>query len=153
MSMTRPARSASLTSVSPTGLETPLRTPSPEIDDVQTPKPTHINLDIRSVSEGATTTPMASGTTTPTAPSVLEDSRKQKSFLGFVPFSDFLRSRYPSSGQATQAPSGADSEEGSAYEHSDVDSEESNEEDRMTIHAPASDGVPMNGSGGIVAET
>ncbi|KJA29339.1 hypothetical protein HYPSUDRAFT_211221 [Hypholoma sublateritium FD-334 SS-4] len=134
--------------VSPTGLQTPLRTPSPENDNVQTPKPSHINLDARSLAEGATT-PTVSGTTTPTASLLAEESRKQKSFLGFVPFTDFLRSRYPSS--STKTSSETDDDEESEDEHSDEISEGS-EEDRMTIHAAASDGVPATVTRDIVAE-
>lgn len=144
-----PIRLASIP-VSPTGLQTPLRTPSPENDDVQTPKPSHINLDARSLAEGGTT-PTASGTTTPTASLLAEESRKQKSFLGFVPFTDFLRSRYPSS--STKTSSEADDDEESEDEHSDENSEGS-EEDRMTIHAATSDGIPATVTRdiGIVAE-
>jgi len=46
-------------------------------------------------------TPTASGATTPTTAALSEESRKAKSFLGFVPFTDFLRARYPSTSQSS----------------------------------------------------
>lgn len=62
-------------------------------------------------------TPIASGTTTPTAAGLTDDSRKAKPFLGIVnvPFAEFIMGRYPSS------------------------KDEIDEEDRKTIH-----GVDVN---------
>jgi hypothetical protein len=92
-----------------------------------------------------------------------DDSRKQRSFLGFVPFTDFLRGRYPSSVShssektptASRRPSEADEDFDSEDEQHREEDSESDEEDRTTIHGAASDGVPdtTTRDGGIVAET
>lgn len=79
--------------------------------EIHTPKVSH-NCD-----QG--TTPIASGSTTPTA---IDESKKAKPFLGLVnvPFAEFLRGRYNQT-------SLRDSD-------GDVDLEEVDEEDRKTIH-------------------
>ncbi|KAF8807633.1 hypothetical protein BYT27DRAFT_7189711 [Phlegmacium glaucopus] len=99
------------------GLETPSRESSPV--ETETPKVSH-NGRPRGPDHG--TTPVASGSTTPTAAALTDESKKAKAFLGLVnvPFAEFLRGRYPSSSQALGL--------------RDDDQEEVDEEDRKTIH-------------------
>ncbi|KAF9478708.1 hypothetical protein BDN70DRAFT_933158 [Pholiota conissans] len=137
------------------GLETPSRESSPVTDDVHTPKPSHIVLETHGLGEG-TTTPTASGTTTPTASIMSDDARKQRSFLGFVPFTDFLRGRYPTSvSQSLEKANASARQPDSEGDEDEDEGSESDDEDRTTIHGAASDGVPdtLTRDGGIVAET
>jgi len=96
-------------SSSTSGIETPLR-------EAEIPTPKASRLD-------HCTTPIASGSTTPTAAALTDESRKAKPFLGLVnvPFAEFLRGRYPSSNQVSLDKTSL----------SDVDGEE---EDRKTIN-------------------
>lgn len=85
--------------------------------EIHTPKVSHNGLHC---DQG--TTPIASGSTTPTA---IDESKKAKPFLGLVnvPFAEFLRGRYSNSG----------------LRDGDVDQEEVDEEDRKTIHGTSAD--------------
>jgi len=119
------------------GLETPSAAEaSPIENDVQTPKASRTALS-HTGPEGMT--PTASGATTPTA--VLSDeSRKAKSFLGFVPFTDFLRARYPSTSQSSdKTVSEAQYAAGAAcvedFEGGSNSGFETDEIDRMTLRA------------------
>ena len=107
------------------GLKTPSRESSPVREDISTPKATHSHV---SLIEGVT--PSASGTTTPTTAGMLDDSRKSKSFLGFVPFGDFLRSRYPSTGQPSDKRNGSTG----VVSEDVVEIVDPDEDDRTTIH-------------------
>ena len=88
--------------------------------EIHTPKASH-NGHHCGPDQG--TTPIASGSTTPTA---VDESKKARPFLGLVnvPFAEFLRGRYPSSNQT---------------DSDDVDQEEVDEEDRKTIHGTSAD--------------
>lgn len=119
LSISRPPRRPLSPDLSISGLETPSRESSPSSDEPRTPRVSH-----RTSSED-TMTPTVSGRTTPLA--AHDESAKGKSFLGFVPFTDFLR-RYPSqSSQKTvrkAGDSGSDGSEGVCGE----------EEDRSTLN-------------------
>lgn len=80
------------------------------------------------------TTPIASGSTTPTA---VDESKKVKPFLGLVnvPFAEFLRSRCPSSNQTLPDKTNSDLRDDDA----DRNQEEVDEEDRKTIHGTSAD--------------
>lgn len=129
------------------GPKTPSRESSPVREDVSTPKALHIH---RNGTEGVT--PTASGATTPTtAAAMLDDSRKSKSFLGFVPFGDFLRSRYPSTNQSSDKgtlkvlASTSLKQDG----HAESEDGDADEDDRTTIHGIAldkGDGFSEDGS-------
>jgi hypothetical protein len=107
---------------STTGLETPPRNPSPSNENVTTPT---VASQLTPVQSGKGTAPSTSGATTPT--SSTDESRKFKStFLGFVPFTDFLRVRYPShSSEKTHRINGSVTPDDAAGD--------SEEEDRKTI--------------------
>lgn len=147
--MNRPIkRSQSVISVSSelSGLETPSREPSPTNDDVSTPKASHTTTDFNGVDRNRT--PSASRPTTPTA--ALDDGRKAKSFLGFGPFTDFLRNRYPSTSQGSISDKHTGEEEEAEEEQdksepgdADVDDADIDEDDRRTIH-----GLPPETPGG-----
>lgn len=114
----RPRLDSPISSCSTSGLETPPRESSPIETDLDTPKVSR-NGRHRGPEHG--TTPVASGSSTPTAAGLMDsESKKAKPFLGLVnvPFAEFLRGRHPSSNQALL----------------DVE-EEVDEEDRKTIHA------------------
>ena len=106
-----PHLDSAVSSSSTSGIETPLRDSSPMETEIHTPKVSHNGFYC---DQG--TTPIASGSTTPTA---IDESKKTKPFLGLVnvPFAEFLRGRYNPS-----------------LKDSDVDQEEVDEEDRKTIH-------------------
>ncbi|KAF8912897.1 hypothetical protein CPB84DRAFT_1841339 [Gymnopilus junonius] len=118
------------------GLKTPSREPSPVREDVSTPKALHIHSN---GVEGIT--PTASGATTPTT-TMLDDSRKSKSFLGFVPFGDFLRSRYPSAGQSSDKET-VKSSSSMNLKYAECEDAagktDADEDDRMTIYNISSD--------------
>lgn len=82
-------------------------------------------------------TPTASGATTPTTAALSEESRRAKSFLGFVPFTDFLRARYPSTSQSSDKTlSEFHYAAGAApVEDFEEDSGSETEADRMTLSA------------------
>jgi hypothetical protein len=103
-------------------METPPREASPMETEIHTPK-AHNGLHC---DQG--TTPIASGSTTPTA---VDESKKAKPFLGLVnvPFAEFLRGRYPSSNQTSL------DKTNSGLRDEEIDQEEVDEEDRRTIHA------------------
>ena len=109
---------ASSSSVS--GIETP---------EAEIPTPKASRLD-------HCTTPIASGSTTPTAAALTDESRKAKPFLGLVnvPFAEFLRGRYPSSNQASLEKAS------SSLRDDDVDLEDGEEEDRKTINGISEEG-------------
>ncbi|KAF8167866.1 hypothetical protein B0H34DRAFT_683354 [Crassisporium funariophilum] len=130
-----------------TGLETPSRESSPVQDEIRTPKASQLG-DPRGIGEG--TTPTASGSTTPTTNTMTDDSRKARPFLGFVPFTEFLRGRYPSSSQPPEKLSSTSHtatefhSDRSEPEESDDDVElgedsDVDEEDRNTIHGVATE--------------
>jgi hypothetical protein len=108
---------------STTGLETPPRNPSPSNENVTTPTIASQSTPVQLSWKG--TAPSTSGATTPT--SSTDESRKVKStFLGFVPFTDFLRVRYPShSSEKTHRTNGSATPDDAAGD--------SEEEDRKTI--------------------
>ncbi|KAF8973835.1 hypothetical protein BDZ97DRAFT_1912290 [Flammula alnicola] len=138
----QPRRSNPSPVCSTSGLETPPRESSPVAEDIHTPKASHALVTGTPV-EG-TTTPTASGATTPTTSIMSDDSRKQRSFLGFVPFTDFLRARYPSTSQSSEKTVTKSRASSRSREESEGDTEadggsEPDEEDRMTIHAVASE--------------
>ncbi|KDR85233.1 hypothetical protein GALMADRAFT_233966 [Galerina marginata CBS 339.88] len=120
------------------GLSTPSREPSPANEDISTPKASH-TVGSNGVE---TITPTASGATTPTTAAISDESRKPKSFLGFVPFTDFLRVRYPSttdsSKRASKSLAATDAEHEDRFEgvagNADFD-----DDDRTTIHGVPSD--------------
>ena len=120
------------------GLETPSAVEaSPIEDDVQTPKASRTALN-HTGPEGMT--PTASGATTPTTAALSDESRKAKSFLGFVPFTDFLRARYPSTSQSSdKTVSEAQYAAGAAcvedFEGASNNGSETDEIDRMTLRA------------------
>lgn len=95
--------------------------------EILTPKVSH-NGRPRGPNYGLT--PIASGSTTPTATALTDESKKAKPFLGLVnvPFAEFLRGRYPSSPQASL------DKTNSGLKDDGVDQEEVDEEDRKTIH-------------------
>lgn len=111
-----------VSSSSTSGIETPPREASPMETEIHTPKVSHNGLHC---DQG--TTPIASGSTTPTA---VDESKKAKPFLGLVnvPFAEFLRGRHPSSNQTSLDKT-----------NSGVDQEEVDEEDRKTIHGISAD--------------
>jgi hypothetical protein len=78
------------------------------------------------------TTPIASGSTTPTA---VDESKKAKPFLGLVnvPFAEFLRGRHSSFNQSSLDKTNL------GLRDDDVDQEEVDEEDRKTIHGTFAD--------------
>ena len=92
--------------------------------EIHTPKVSHNGLHC---DQG--TTPIASGSTTPTA---VDESKKAKPFLGLVnvPFAEFLRGR---SNQTSL------DKTNSGLRNDDVDQEEVDEEDRKTIHGTSAD--------------
>lgn len=114
------------------------RANSPAIDhDTHTPKVTSTS-DLPAV-EG--NTPPASGSVTPT----VDVSRKPRAFLGFSPFTDLLRSRYPSTTRTSgkSAPSILEDPQGmdegrttGIEEQNDTDEEE----DCKTIHGDTDSG-------------
>ncbi|KAJ3517634.1 hypothetical protein NLJ89_g383 [Agrocybe chaxingu] len=120
------------------GLTTPSRESSPVPDDSTTPKASHVQ---GSQPAFGSTTPNASGYSTPTA--ATDDTRKGRSFLGFVPFTDFLRARYPSASQASDNTLMKGDVEGLPADGSEdavePDEGEIDEEDRMTIHGVGPD--------------
>jgi hypothetical protein len=117
-----------VSSGSTSGIETPPREDSPMETEIHTPKVSHNGLHC---DQG--TTPIASGSTTPTA---VDESKKAKAFLGLVnvPFAEFLRGRYPSSNQTSL------DKTNSGLRDEDVDQSEVDEEDRKTIHGTSADG-------------
>ena len=108
-----------VSSCSTSGMETPPREDSPIETEIHTPKASHNGLHC---DQG--TTPIASGSTTPTA---IDESKKTKPFLGLVnvPFAEFLRGRYNQTLDKTNS--------------GDDDQEEVDEEDRKTIHGTSAD--------------
>lgn len=123
---------------STTGLETPPRNPSPTNENVATPtissRSTPTQLSWKRIS------PPESGIDTPTA-SADEFRKVKSSFLGFVPFSDFLRVRYPSH------PSLKTRRNGSLTPGETSGDSDAEEEDRRTV-CPLEDhkGLVANGS-------
>lgn len=111
-------------SSSTSGIETPPREASPMETEIHTPKVSHNGLHC---DQG--TTPIASGSTTPTA---FDESKKAKPFLGLVnvPFAEFLRGRYNQTSL---------DKTNSGLRDGDVDQEEVDEEDRKTIHGTSAD--------------
>lgn len=100
------------------------RADSPVEHDSHTPEITTI-IDL----PAGGSTPPTSGSATPTT-AATDASKKPRPFLGFSPFTDFLRGRYPSSIRI----SGKDGEHTTSvtsYEEQDGSDEE---EDRKTIH-------------------
>lgn len=120
------------------GLETPEVVESfPIEDDVQTPKASR--TPINHPAPGGMT-PIASGATTPTTAALSEESRKAKSFLGFVPFTDFLRVRYPSTSQSSDKTLSESHYAAGAARVEDFEGDTKNngsetETDRMTLRA------------------
>jgi hypothetical protein len=114
-----------VSSSSTAGIETPPREDSPIETEIHTPKASHNGLHC---DQG--TTPIASGSTTPTA--TTDESKKAKPFLGLVnvPFAEFLRGRY---NQTSLDKTNSEPRDG------DVDQEEVDEEDRKTIHGTSTD--------------
>ncbi|PPQ67414.1 hypothetical protein CVT25_005993 [Psilocybe cyanescens] len=114
------------------GLETPSRASSPTNEDLSTPKASQI------IGPNGTDpiTLSTSGATTPTASS--DESRKPKSFLGFVPFTDFLRGRYPSATQASDKKADDDDDNQSLTDSDAASNADLDEDDRRTIHGVAS---------------
>lgn len=125
--------------VSTPGLETPSGLEaSPIENDVQTPKASRTPINHSTAPEGMT--PTASGATTPTTAALSDESRKAKSFLGFVPFTDFLRARYPSTSQSSDnTVSESQYVAGAApikdFERDTNSGSETDETDRMTLRA------------------
>jgi len=74
-------------------LETHMEEPPLEAEDLSTPKASR-TLQFHKTES----TPPQSGSATPTT--ITDESRKQKSFLGFVPFSDYLWTRNLSTSQS-----------------------------------------------------
>ena len=118
-----------VSSSSTSGIETPSGEASPIETEIHTPKACH-NGHPSGPDYGPAS--IASGSTTPTA---VDELRKAKPFLGLVnvPFTGFLRGRYPSSGQASLDKPNSD------LRDDDVDQEEVDEEDRKTIHGTSAD--------------
>jgi hypothetical protein len=106
-----------VSSSSTSGVETPPREASPMETEIHTPRVSHNGPHC---DQG--TTPIASGSTTPTA---IDESKKAKPFLGLVnvPFAEFLRGRYNQT----------------SLRDGDADQEEVDEEDRKTIHGTSAD--------------
>ena len=126
-----PLLDAPISSGSASGIETPSREASPMETEIRTPKVSH-NGHHCGPDQG--TTPIASGSTTPT-PTVVDESKKAKPFLGLVnvPFAEFLRGRHPSSSQTLP------DKTNSGLRDDDVEQEEVDEEDRKTIHGTSAD--------------
>lgn len=122
-----PHLDSSVSSSSKSGIETPPREASSIETEMHTPKVSHNRLHC---DQG--TTPIASGSTTPTA---IDESKKVKPFLGLVnvSFAEFLRGRYPSSNQTLLDKTNSGLGDG------DVDQEDVDEEDRKTIHGTTAD--------------
>lgn len=119
------------------GLETPEGVESsPTENDVQTPKASRTPINYPAP-EGMT--PTASGATTPTTAALSDESRKAKSFLGFVPFTDFLRARYPSTSQSSDKTLSESHYAAGAARTEDFEGDTNNgfetETDRMTLRA------------------
>ncbi|KAF9535777.1 hypothetical protein CPB83DRAFT_842312 [Crepidotus variabilis] len=100
-------------------LSAPSRETSPSNDEPKTPIAPQ-----RTTRE--TASPTASGSTTPVAPH--EEPTKGKSFLGFVPFTDFLR-RYPS-----QSSERTIMKHGASTSDSESNGSDGDDEDRKTIN-------------------
>jgi len=127
--------------ISTSGLETPSREPSPTNEEARTPKASHLLPSL--LTAESTNTPTASGSNTPTA--ATDESRKGKSFLGFVPFTDFLRARYPSTSQSsdkTVLNHSHSSADGDTSDSAESEDEEADDEDRVTIHGVAREKSP-----------
>ena len=94
--------------------------------EIHTPKVSHNRLHC---DQG--TTPIASGSTTPTP---IDESKKAKPFLSLVnvPFAEFLRGRY----NLTSLDKNNSS---SGLKDGDIDQEDVDEEDRKTVHETSTD--------------
>jgi hypothetical protein len=124
---------------STSGLETPSGVESSSIEnDVQTPK---VSRTPTSHTGPEAVTPTMSGATTPTTAALSDESRKAKSFLGFVPLTDFIRARYPSTSQSSDKTLSRSHSTTESVHAEDFEAEtnlggtEADEVDRMSIHA------------------
>ncbi|KAF8665091.1 hypothetical protein AX16_000559 [Volvariella volvacea WC 439] len=119
--------------------------------DPSTPKPKNRELSTSST-ESESTTPPASGSTTPTVSTLSDSVKRNRPFLGLVPLAGFLRGRYPSTSSWTS--SSNTKAEPPSREHEQVDgankaqssdgaapTAEDEDDDRRTIHAVVIDSV------------
>ncbi|TFK40915.1 hypothetical protein BDQ12DRAFT_720651 [Crucibulum laeve] len=101
-----------------------------------------VELKEGAMSSFESTTPPVSGSTTPTV-GTADESKKARPFLGLAPFTDFIRSRYPSSSRTAEADSSVNNtcenvltEEDVSESHGSAEEEEEEEEeDQRTIRS------------------
>lgn len=132
--------------------DSPISMSSNMEDDSRSDSPIEPNSSTPKASDNAdfpveSTTPPASGSTTPTAVAT-DVSKKTRPFLAFSPLTDFLRGRYPSSSSRISVKGASESDVVQESEQTQATSEHDelyDEEDRKTISGVSRDGDNREG--------